>query len=221
MPKKRLHERLRELKDLVPEGVRNRIPERIKEKIRPPAWREPEQVGPSRYPVPEWSRPEWAQETEPGVEPEPEAFAPEYLTRAPAMIASSRPDGGVTAYLDAKGRKLPAPIELPYGTEGRIVRIGPDWVGFQVGLEEGLDPTGAPRAIVQIPKADVINISPEKGRDWERGAKRRAAGAIPGAIPGAIRVAGGRPVGGRGGVITVTAADLGERTGGRTGGRAG
>lgn len=202
MPKKRLHERLRELKDLVPESVRSRIPEGIKDKLRPPAWKEPPVEGPSRYPVPEWARPEWAQEPAvPGQATAPEAFEPEYLTRAPAMISSARPDGGTTAYLDAKGRKLPAPIELPYGTEGRIVRIGPDWVGFQVGLEEGASTADNPRAIFQIPKSDVINTSPAKGRDWERGAKRRAGER-------GARRRGAEAAGRRGVALVVTGADL-------------
>jgi hypothetical protein len=151
MPKP-FHERLREI---IPESVKKRIPEPIKEKLRPPAWREPEPPPPDpNVQVPDWARgPEGAVKFIPG-------------TRA--MIFSQKPGAGTTVTQDAKGRPLPTAINLPYGTEGTITGVGPDFIVFRVGPENEPVTKDRPAAIFRVPKEDVIHVKPEAERDWTR-----------------------------------------------------
>ncbi len=153
MPKERLHERLR---GLIPESVQKRIPSRLK----PPAWREPESA-------PEPSP--WAEQLKDPQQPLPDAAlgesgAPKFVPGTRVMVWSNRPGGGTTVYQDSKLRDLPVPIEIPYGTEGVIVRVNPDSVAVRFG--ENTPQANAP--IYTIDKADVIHVKPETARDWRR-----------------------------------------------------
>lgn len=137
MPKP-LHQRLREL---IPQQVKDRIPESVKERIRPPAWRDQ----PVTFKAPEQSY---------GSRGELK-----FVWGDPAMVWG--PQGGTTVYEDSKGYPLPEPVVLPYGTEGTMVAVGPDFVVLQFG--EGPD---APR--YRVSKNDVVNTKPEHERKFSR-----------------------------------------------------
>lgn len=97
-----LHERIR---SLIPQSVKDVVPESIKEKIRPPAWRDPV------VETPEWAKSEGKTK---------------WTLGAPATTA-----GQIAVEQDAKGYPLPAPVSLPEGLYGKITAVGPTWVVFQ------------------------------------------------------------------------------------------
>jgi hypothetical protein len=129
-----LHERIRRL---LPEKVLEHVPERLK----PPAWRE-ERAAPF---APAWA---YAQ------------GSLRYVWGDPAAVWSREPDGGVTVTMDSKGKPID-PVRLPYGTEGRMVAVGPDFVVLQVGED-----SDAPR--YRVPKDSVINAKPHDERKLGR-----------------------------------------------------
>lgn len=124
------------LRDIIPKSVETRIPE----KLKPPAWREPK-----------WT-------------PPPEALEQEDLTFVwgdPAMVVDD-----VVAHLDSKGKPLPTPLQIPRGTRGRMVGVGPDFVVMEFGED---DPTyGAEAQRYRIPKQHVVNMKPKKERKLGR-----------------------------------------------------
>ena len=132
MPK--LHERLRHL---LPDQVLNRIPE----KLKPPAWREPQ------FEIPDW----WKNEQ----------GSLQWVPGTPAKVYSKAPgaSGGTLATQDSKGHRLGTPVRLEYGTEGTVTAIGPDFLVFQPhGWDHG----------VRVPKTDLLNLVPEKERKARR-----------------------------------------------------
>jgi len=135
----RLHERLRKL---IPQTVKDIVPETVKEKLRPPAWREPV------VEAPEWAK---------------SKGKVKWVLGTPAMVFAADPaaGGAITVTKDAKGYPLPAPVTLPYGTEGTVTAVGPTWVVFQPNSsEEGYR--------VYNPDDSLNPLLPESERKWGR-----------------------------------------------------
>lgn len=139
---KPLHQRLREL---IPDEVKKRIPESVKDKIRPPAWREPEQAP---FEAPEVARGQKGEL--------------KFVWGDPAMVWGDVAKGGGTVVTeDSKGYKLPSPVKLPYGTTGKMVATGPDFVVVQFG-------DGPDAARYRVNKRDVVNTKPEHERKFSQ-----------------------------------------------------
>ena len=116
----------------------------------------------------------------PSTSPGPEGVRPpaEILMWIPgtrAFIWADTPDGAATVYADSKDRPLPAPLRLPYGTDGWIVRVAPDWVAFRVGENNPISDAN-PGAIFKVMKTDLFPTKPHILRDWERRGRRRPGG---------------------------------------------
>lgn len=140
-----LHERV---KRLLPQKVLDRIPE----KLKPPAWREPvfDPATTRTQTLEEW--------------PQREVGELRFVWGDPAFIWSREPDRGVTVTENSKGKPID-PVRLPHGTKGRMVAVGPDFVVLEVG--EGYD---ARR--YRVPKHSVFNTKPEHERKLGRGRGR-------------------------------------------------
>lgn len=117
------------LRGLLPESVRSRIPERY----QPPAWRAP-------------------------VNPVPAAAKDETGSVAWALGDTAELSTDFTATLDAKEKTLHPPVQLPQGTVGRVVALGPDFVVLSVD--------GAPG--VRVPKTVVVNLDEPSDARWAR-----------------------------------------------------
>lgn len=117
------------LRGLLPESVRSRIPERY----QPPAWRAP-------------------------VNPVPAAAKDETGSVAWALGDTAELSTDFTATLDAKEKTLHPPVQLPQGTVGRVVALGPDFVVLSID--------GAPG--VRVPKTVVVNLDEPSDARWAR-----------------------------------------------------
>lgn len=161
---------------MIPKSVKDRVPEAVKDKIRPPAWRDTNTTPGSAPAAPTFS-PDWAKDKY--------SKALKFVWGDRAFILSSKPElrYGVYVYEDSKGRPLPEPILIPANSEGTMVAVGPDFVVMQFG--EGPD-----AGRYRVPKDDVFNSKPESERRLGRrlGRRRDRRGGLRAAPIGWVEV---------------------------------